>query len=1297
MWSNKYIGIPFKSNGRDYSGVDCWGLARLVYKEEYNIDLPSFEQDYIVQDNLRITELISQYKEGWQSLEEPVPGSIVLFRILGRATHVGVMINEREFLHSRQGYDVAIGSIFGTRWTNRIVGFYKYVDKTKTYLEQLPIALQAEQIPFVIDKPTKLVVAVDKLVELTSIEKENLVVLVNNTQIPNIYWESVELQNTDIISYRVVPGDGDSGQIFKMVALVVLAYYAPMIAAEIGLPGAAATTTFYPTGAVVSGFTTGAYAWGAAITIAGTYALNAIFPVRDSASRDPGSTEAQLMVEGSANRATPYSAIPVVLGKVRLTPPLAGQNYITYPEERVSYLTTALAWGFGPLTITDVKIGETPISEYIVKDSATITGSGDLTTTINKFNSLYARDVYQPAWSPQTLVCDGNPESSVTAPEFTNLPASTDTAYEVAVAFHMPQGMRKIKAKGDGAGDSTATSVTIETQYSLNNGSSWEAWETFEIGGDNPKKDAYTIVRTKTFSSEQSGLLVRVRRLTGDNTEDNPDYRYLFEVKVISITYTSSRSPITEPTGCTLARSVYVIQASDQLSGQMEGINAIVQSVCKIPGAGTAFGDVATVTSNPAALFLHVLTHPANPQKIEISEINDYVNMQQILYWYNYCDTQRQITFTDVNSSNQQITKSYKYEYNGVIADKRSVLDVLRDICAAGRASPTLIDGKWTVTIDEQKTAITQHFSAHNSWGFEAVRTLPKIPDGLKVTFYDEEQNYQQTETIVYNSGKTYQNSTLFESIDLPGVTNRGAVVDHAKWHFAQAKLRREAYSINCDIEYLSCNRGDRVKVTHDVPAWGGGSGRITQITQSTNIAIKTSESLYMDSSGTKAYSIRVRSNTAKSTVFGILNKLPFTGFTRSGNTITISLSQQYVPIIPFDSTDTISIQCSAFSGINLTDQKVTVDRINNTISYTLAVPVGNVGYNAAQGTINLTGEYEYLILNSVQSVINKNGNSESITLAQVSTDVLDVDNLFLFGEVNKESQDLIVLSIEPGENKTAKLTLVDYGVTDTYNIFNDYKNLTENTVFNTNITLPPKKLINSFTSYIVPIITSIYSNDSAVETLSPGNYRYNIKVSYATIAKQIPTNTKYVECQYYLAGNNLGDITDNIKSIYSEYNTNTITIPDVIVGQEYGIRLRYITSDGVTGPWPTTGWQMHTVVGFKKYLETVNSISVTRVGKYFRININSTISYNFKEYKIKIYKNNGNTYEDFWNNTDPEIKVITTANNSIDVNILEFNPPRISEAGTKYRIACRPVDTADNESQSGSALASITLTTIYP
>ena len=45
-WLDRYIGLPWKIGGRElHGGIDCWGLVRLVMRDEAGIDMPSWGDD----------------------------------------------------------------------------------------------------------------------------------------------------------------------------------------------------------------------------------------------------------------------------------------------------------------------------------------------------------------------------------------------------------------------------------------------------------------------------------------------------------------------------------------------------------------------------------------------------------------------------------------------------------------------------------------------------------------------------------------------------------------------------------------------------------------------------------------------------------------------------------------------------------------------------------------------------------------------------------------------------------------------------------------------------------------------------------------------------------------------------------------------------------------------------------------------------------------------------------------------------------------------------------------------------
>lgn len=128
LWWNKYIGIPFEEKGRTALGTDCWGLVKLVYKIEREIDLPGFEACYDhTNDAARIeAQLEQEWSYNWQHPEEPQPFDIIILRRRGVPMHVGIVTRPGFMLHCERGMDTVHEQYTGMRWKGNIVGFARH-------------------------------------------------------------------------------------------------------------------------------------------------------------------------------------------------------------------------------------------------------------------------------------------------------------------------------------------------------------------------------------------------------------------------------------------------------------------------------------------------------------------------------------------------------------------------------------------------------------------------------------------------------------------------------------------------------------------------------------------------------------------------------------------------------------------------------------------------------------------------------------------------------------------------------------------------------------------------------------------------------------------------------------------------------------------------------------------------------------------------------------------------------------------------------------------------------------------
>lgn len=131
MWTDKYIGLPFEPNGRTSRGVDCWGLIWLVYRNEFNIDLPKYDSVFpdesieSIRDAHNHIEKVNE--NSFRVVETPSERDVILLRIYGNlVSHVGLYIGSGMMLHIMSGINSVVEDVNSIRWKHRVVGYRRY-------------------------------------------------------------------------------------------------------------------------------------------------------------------------------------------------------------------------------------------------------------------------------------------------------------------------------------------------------------------------------------------------------------------------------------------------------------------------------------------------------------------------------------------------------------------------------------------------------------------------------------------------------------------------------------------------------------------------------------------------------------------------------------------------------------------------------------------------------------------------------------------------------------------------------------------------------------------------------------------------------------------------------------------------------------------------------------------------------------------------------------------------------------------------------------------------------------------
>ncbi len=648
--------------------------------------------------------------------------------------------------------------------------------------------------------------------------------------VPRDRWARVRPKARAVVTVRVAPGKGGGGGKNPLRTILTIA----VVAAAFVLGPAVGAAMGLPTEAVIFGQTINLASaiGGAAITLVGNLIVNAIAPpprpkLADLSIGGPQSrTSPTLAITGTQNRANRYGAVPRVYGQHRVFPVLAAHPH-TEIEGDEQYLRMLFDFGYGPLDITDLRIGAIPLAQFEGVETEIRQGY-DSDPPITLYTDTIREDQYS-----LKVTSDGGPEVLETRDGADEIIA--DITFRGLVRF-------------DDSGNRQDRSVDIKVEYRLAGSS--DAWT--EHGTATYTAATEQVVRrgVRIVTPASGRYEVRFTRLTADNTSTRiRDDSFVSAIRTVQHT-----APVKAAGRCLVAMR---IKATDQLNGIVNQFSAVTQALLPV-WDGTQWTEQAT--RHPAWAYLDVLRGAANRRPVA----DERLDLDAFKTW---ADATPEFTF------------------DAVIDYPTTVFELLRDVAAAGRAGFGMRDGSFSIVRDVEQAVPIQHFTPRNTMGFRGIKAFTQIPHGLKCRFVNPDRDWQQDEVIVYADGYSETNASRFETLELFGCTSADLAWKHGRYHLAVGKLRPETYEISVDIDHLVCTAGDLVKVSHDVPLWGGGWGRVKDVAFDAGgdaVSVTLDDVVAMEAG--KTYAVRFRHADGVSSVASVV--------TEPGETDTLAFLQ---------------------------------------------------------------------------------------------------------------------------------------------------------------------------------------------------------------------------------------------------------------------------------------------------------------------------------------------------------------------------------------------------------------------
>ncbi len=137
-WTESYLRIPFQPNGEGRNGCDCWGLVKLILREQLGREITDYSDaragDLMAQ--ARTLSANADTDPEWQKVDrsEVKQFDAVVMRghvrhegrLTSRPVHVGMVVRPGTLIHIEKGAGVTVVNYDRhPKVRGRVIGFYR--------------------------------------------------------------------------------------------------------------------------------------------------------------------------------------------------------------------------------------------------------------------------------------------------------------------------------------------------------------------------------------------------------------------------------------------------------------------------------------------------------------------------------------------------------------------------------------------------------------------------------------------------------------------------------------------------------------------------------------------------------------------------------------------------------------------------------------------------------------------------------------------------------------------------------------------------------------------------------------------------------------------------------------------------------------------------------------------------------------------------------------------------------------------------------------------------------------------